>query len=79
MMRLRRVALRIRRGVNRVGISDERFFGVPGECTCCGVKYGIPGTGALRLDKVIFSAQFCFIIERYEGNVSSSEDVFNDV
>jgi hypothetical protein len=49
-MRLRRVTLRIWRGVNSVGVLEESSFGVPGECRCCGVKYGMSGTGVLRLD-----------------------------
>jgi hypothetical protein len=38
IMRLRRVTLRIWRGVNSVGVFEESSFGVPGECKCCGVK-----------------------------------------
>jgi hypothetical protein len=52
-MRLRRVTLRIWRGVNSVGVLGESSFGVPGEWRCCGVKYGMPGTGVLRLDSSI--------------------------
>jgi len=52
-MRLRRVTLRIWRGVNSVSVFEESSFGVPGECRCCGVKYGMSGTGVLRLDRAI--------------------------
>ncbi len=39
--------------MNSVGIFAESSFGVPGKCECCGVKYGMPGTGVLRSNRVI--------------------------
>ena len=60
-MRLRSVALRMCSGVNRVGVFEDSSFGVPGECRCCGVKYGMLGTGVLRLERVIALADWCYL------------------
>lgn len=47
MIRFLSVASRMWRGVNRVGVFELSLNGVPGLFSCFGVKYGIPGAGAL--------------------------------
>lgn len=41
--------------MNNVGVFEESSLGVPGECRCCGVKYGMPGTGVLRFEGAMVS------------------------
>lgn len=49
---LRRITSRIFRGVNKVGVEEDKATGTPGLTGCLGVKYGACGAALFSTSKL---------------------------